>query len=94
MWNYVGIVRTNKRLKRAQNHIHLLKEEIDEYYAHFRISRNLLELGNLIDIASLIIESALMRQESRGLHYSLDYPYLLPKALLSVVVDTSYQSKT
>ncbi|AMP05912.1 L-aspartate oxidase [Collimonas pratensis] len=85
MWNYVGIVRTNKRLERAQHRIRLLKEEIDEYYAHFRISRDLLELRNLVQVASLIVESALSRHESRGLHYSQDYPETLAKALPTVL---------
>jgi len=85
MWNYVGIVRTNKRLERAQHRIRLLKEEIDEYYAHFRISRDLLELRNLVQVASLIVESALSRRESRGLHFSQDYPETLAKALPTVL---------
>ncbi|GAC1411386.1 MAG: L-aspartate oxidase [Burkholderiaceae bacterium] len=85
MWNYVGIVRTTKRLERAAHRIALLKEEIDEYYAHFRITRDLLELRNLVDVASLIVESALSRRESRGLHFSRDYPDTLPKALPSVL---------
>jgi L-aspartate oxidase len=85
MWNYVGIVRTTKRLERAQHRIRLLKEEIDEYYAHFRITHDLLELRNLVDVASLIVNSALSRHESRGLHFSRDYPETLPKALPSVL---------
>lgn len=85
MWNYVGIVRTTKRLERAAHRIALLKEEIDEYYANFRITRDLLELRNLVDVASLIVESALSRGESRGLHFSRDYPDTLPKALPSVL---------
>ena len=85
MWNYVGIVRTTKRLERAAHRIKLLKEEIDEYYAHFRITSDLLELRNLVDVASLIVESALSRRESRGLHFSRDYPDTLPKALPSVL---------
>jgi L-aspartate oxidase len=85
MWNYVGIVRTTKRLQRAQHRIALLKEEIYEYYSHFRITRDLIELRNLVDVASLIVESALSRRESRGLHFSQDYPETLPKALPTVL---------
>lgn len=85
MWNYVSIVRTTKRLERAQHRIRLLKEEIDEYYANFRITSDLLELRNLVDVASLIIQSALLRRESRGLHFNRDYPDTLPKALPSVL---------
>ncbi|MGZ5779739.1 MAG: L-aspartate oxidase, partial [Burkholderiaceae bacterium] len=85
MWNFVSIVRTTKRLERAQHRIRLLKEEIDEYYAHFRITRDLLELRNLVDVASLIVNSALSRRESRGLHFSMDFPETLPKALPTVL---------
>ena len=85
MWNYVGIVRTTKRLERAKHRIRLLREEIDEYYRNFRITHDLLELRNLVDVASLIVNSALSRHESRGLHFSRDYPATLPKALPSVM---------
>ena len=85
MWNYVGIVRTTKRLERAQHRIKLLKEEIDEYYRNFRITPDLLELRNLVEVADLIVKSALSRHESRGLHYSRDFPDTLPKALPSVL---------
>ena len=85
MWNYVGIVRTTKRLERAQHRLKLLKEEIDEYYSNFRITRDLLELRNLVDVASLIVKSALSRHESRGLHFTEDYPETLPKALPTVL---------
>lgn len=86
MWNYVGIVRTTKRLERAAHRIDLLKREIDEYYANFHVNNDLLELRNLVVCADLIVKSALFRHESRGLHFCLDFPDTVPRALPTVLM--------
>jgi L-aspartate oxidase len=86
MWDYVGIVRTTKRLERALNRVNLLKEETQEYYGHFRVTPDLVELRNLVEVSDLIVRSALARKESRGLHYTLDYPDTLPDAADTVLV--------
>jgi L-aspartate oxidase len=85
MWNYVGIVRTTRRLERALHRIKLLRSEIDDYYANFKVTRDLLELRNLVDCAELIVRSALSRQESRGLHFSRDYPRTLPVSFPTIL---------
>jgi len=93
MWDYVGIVRTTRRLERALRRITMLQQEIDEYYAHFRVSNHLLELRNLVQVAELIVRCAMMRKESRGLHYTLDHPQPLPDAGPSILTPPLYMKR-
>jgi L-aspartate oxidase len=86
MWDYVGIVRTTKRLERAQHRIALLRQEVADYYGNFRVTSDLIELRNLLDVADLIVRSALHRKESRGLHYTLDFPDMLDEAKDTILV--------
>lgn len=88
MWDYVGIVRTEKRLKRALRRVAMLAEEVQEFYSQFKVSRDLIELRNLVQVAELIVLCALSRQESRGLHFMLDYPHTIESASNTVLSKT------
>jgi len=90
MWDYVGIVRSTKRLQRAKHRVDMLQQEITEYYSNYKISRDLLELRNLALVADLIIRSSMLRQESRGLHYTLDYPELRPELRDSILTPVNF----
>ena len=94
MWDYVGIVRTTKRLERALHRVELLQQEIQDYYRNFRVSNNLLELRNLVQVAELIIRCALERKESRGLHYTLDYPEMLAEAKPTILSAKHHTNKS
>ena len=90
MWNYVGIVRTDKRLQRARRRVQLLQQEVSEYYSNYKINSDLVELRNLVTVADLIVQSAIRRKESRGLHFTLDYPEILEEARDTVLVPPNF----
>nr|WP_214647329.1 L-aspartate oxidase [Acinetobacter sp. ANC 5414] len=94
MWNYVGIVRTTKRLERALHRIEMLKREITEYYQDYQVSKNLIELRNLVLVSEMIVRCAMERKESRGLHYTLDYPELGPELRKTILIPPSFQVET
>jgi len=91
MWNYVGIVRTTKRLERALHRIEMLKKEITEYYQDYQVSKNLIELRNLVLVSEMIVRCAMQRKESRGLHYTLDYPEQLSELRKTVLIPPSFK---
>lgn len=93
MWDYVGIVRTNKRLQRAKHRVDVLHQEILDFYSNYKVTNDLLELRNLMTIADLIICSAIQRKESRGLHYTLDYPEQLPVSRDTVLTPTNFSAR-
>ncbi|MCM1934978.1 L-aspartate oxidase [Acinetobacter radioresistens] len=91
MWNYVGIVRTSKRLKRALHRIEMLKREITEYYEDYQVSKNLIELRNLVLVSEMIVRCAMERKESRGLHYTLDYLELAPELRKTILTPPDFK---
>ena len=94
MWDYVGIVRTTKRLQRAATRLRNLEREIQEFYWNFKITTDLLELRNLATVAALIVDSALLRKESRGLHYTLDYPETDPSYRHPTILRRNWEARS
>lgn len=94
MWNYIGIVRTTKRLERALHRIEMLKREITEYYHDYQVSKNLIELRNLVLVSEMIVRCAMERKESRGLHFTLDYPELSDELRKTILIPPSFQVET
>nr|WP_035267190.1 MULTISPECIES: L-aspartate oxidase [unclassified Acinetobacter] len=94
MWNYVGIVRTTKRLERALHRVEMLKHEITEYYQDYHVSKNLIELRNLVLVSEMIIRCAMQRKESRGLHYTLDYPEPSQELRKTVLTPPNFEVET
>ena len=94
MWNYVGIVRTTKRLERALHRIEMLKQEINEYYHDYQVSKNLIELRNLVLVSEMIVRCAMERKESRGLHFTLDYPELASELRKTILLPPNFQTET
>jgi L-aspartate oxidase len=93
MWDYVGIVRSKKRLERAEHRVKLLQLEIQEYYSNYKIGKNLIELRNLVLVSELIIRCAKQRKESRGLHYTLDYPETSKIAKDTIMVPINFAAQ-
>ena len=91
LWNYVGIVRTTKRLERALHRIEMLKKEITEYYHDYHVSKNLIELRNLVLVSEMIVRCAMQRKESRGLHFTLDYPELSSELRKTILTPPNFQ---
>ena len=93
MWDYVGIVRSKKRLERAEHRVKLLQSEIQEYYSNYKIGKNLIELRNLVLVSDLIIRCAKQRKESRGLHFTLDHPELSKIAKDTIMVPINFAAQ-